>query len=139
MKYLLDTNICIYCISRKPPSVIARVNRESSSDIAISSITLGELLSGSARSMRPLASRIDQLTFFTAFHSLPFDDAAATVYGMIDGYLKNRGIAIGPLDTQIAAIAMAHSLTVVTHNTKHFSRIPELQIEDWAIAQANHP
>ena len=78
MKYLLDTNICIYCISRKPPSVIARVNRESSSDIAISSITLGELLSGSARSMRPLASReLISSNLFHAFHSLPFDDAAA--------------------------------------------------------------
>ena len=134
MKYLLDTDICVYWINEKPAAVVERVTKALLSDIAISSVTRAELLSGAARSMRPQRSQNEQLAFFTNFVSLPFDDAAATVYGMIDGYLKNRGIAIGPLDTQIAAIAMAHSLTVVTHNTKHFSRIPELQIEDWAIA-----
>ena len=134
MKYLLDTDICVFLLSGREPKVHLWMQAVPPTDIAISSVTQGEMYSGAARSQQPVRTRETQFDFFLRYASLPFDDAAATVYGMIDGYLKNRGIAIGPLDTQIAAIAMAHSLTVVTHNTKHFSRIPELQIEDWAIA-----
>lgn len=134
MKYLLDTNICIYCINSKPPIVIQRVNSEPASDIVICSITKAELLAGAALSKRPQGTRNEQLAFFTKYRSLPFDDAAAAYYGQIDARLKNIGTRIGPLDTQIAAIAMANDLTVVTHNTRHFSRIPMLRIEDWAVA-----
>jgi tRNA(fMet)-specific endonuclease VapC len=89
------------------------------------------MYSGAARSQRPKLTRAAQDSFFARFASLPFDDAAADAYGRIDGMLKSRGMSIGPLDTQIAAIAIAHNLTLVTHNTRHFSRVPQLSIEDW--------
>ncbi len=98
--------------------------------MAISAVTIAEMYSGAARSEQPALTRAEQDSFFVRFASLPFDAAAADVYGRIDGRLKGRGIRIGPLDTQIAAIALVHNLTLVTHNTRHFGRVPNLPIED---------
>ena len=134
MKYLLDTDICVFLLSGREPNVYHRMQSVPASDIAVCTITKGEMYSGASRSQQPLRPRERQSDFFLRFASLPFDDAAADEYGRIDGTLKSRGISIGPLDTQIAAIALVHTLTLVTHNARHFSRIPELQIEDWAIA-----
>lgn len=103
-------------------------------DVAISAVTRAEMYSGAARSQLTRSTRAAQDSFFARFTSLPFDDAAANVYGHIDGFLKSRGMSIGPLDTQIAAIALVHNLTLVTHNIRHFSRVPKLAIEDWAVA-----
>lgn len=105
-----------------------------SSAIALSAVTTAEMYSGAARSDHPERSRERQEDFFEQFLILPFDEEAAEVYGQIDGFLKRSGVRIGPMDTQIAAIALVHNLTVVTHNTRHFSRVPELAIEDWAVA-----
>jgi tRNA(fMet)-specific endonuclease VapC len=70
------------------------------------------------------------------FRSLPFDDASAEVYGRIRAQLGAQGNLIGPNDLLIASIALANNLTLVTHNTREFSRIPELRIEDWVAASA---
>jgi len=72
-------------------------------------------------------------TFLTPYHSLPFDDAAARKYAEIRADLETRGIVIGDLDMMIAAIALEHGLTVVTHNFKDFSRLPGLALEDWEL------
>ena len=134
MKYLLDTDTCVFLMSGREPQVHQRMQSIPASDIAISTVTKAEMYSGAARSQQPTQSRQRQSNFFSRYQSLLFDDAAADEYGRIDGILKKGGMSIGPLDTQIAAIAMAHELTLVTHNSRHFSRIPMLRIEDWAVA-----
>ncbi len=132
MKYLLDTDICVYYINGRVPQVRERMQGLSDSDIAISAITKGEMYAGAVNSQAPQRSRAKQDLFFSRFVSLPFDDAAADSYGHICAFLKKSGESIGLPDVQIAAIAMVYDLIVVTHNTKHFSRIPQLNIEDWA-------
>ncbi len=124
MRYLLDTDICAYYINGRESQVREHMQRISDSDIAISAITKGEMYAGAVNSQAPRRSRAKQDLFFSRFASLSFDDAAADSYGYIRAPLQKSG-------RLIAAIAMVHGLIVVTHNTKHFSRIPELTIEDW--------
>ncbi|MDE2635320.1 MAG: type II toxin-antitoxin system VapC family toxin [Chloroflexota bacterium] len=133
MIYLLDTDICIYLLNGREPQVKRNADLAPTSEIAISALTMAEMFSGAARSEQPLLTYAKQSAFFTHYSILPFDEAAARVYGRIDGYLKDAGIRIGPVDTQIAAIALANNLILVSHNTRHFSRIPNLTIEDWAM------
>ena len=137
MKYLLDTDICIYCLNGRRPLVTRRAEAIPRHEIAVSTVTKGELFAGSAKSMQRERTRARQEAFLVRYTSLPFDDAAANEYGRIDGLLKSRGMSIGPLDTQIAAIALVHNLTLVTHNIRHFSRVPDLILEDWTTALAN--
>lgn len=102
-------------------------------DIVISSVTKAEMFTGSAKSQTPQRSRAKQDAFFIRFKSLSFDDAAADEFGRIRAYLEKAGTPIGPYDMQIAAIAVAHDLIVITHNTREFGRIPWLKIEDWEV------
>ncbi|MDE2855409.1 MAG: type II toxin-antitoxin system VapC family toxin [Chloroflexota bacterium] len=134
MKYLLDTDICIYCLNGRRPLVTRRVNVIPRHEIAVSTVTKGKLFAGSANSTQRQRTRERQEAFLVRYTSLPFDDAAADEYGRIDGLLRRRGMRIDPLDTQIAAIALVHNLTLVTHNTRHFRRVPNLTIEDWTNA-----
>ena len=134
MKYLLDTDICIFYLRRRSPRLVSRVDSAPPLDIAISAITRAEMLAGAARSQRPEESAAEQKDFLSRFTSLPFDAAAADWYAQIDFQLRRNGQPIGPLDSQIAAIALAHDLTVVTHNTRHFNRVPSLPVEDWEAA-----
>ncbi len=134
MKLLLDTDICIFCLNGKWPPVTRRLNAVPRHEIAVSTVTKGEMFAGSAQSMQRERTRERQEAFLVRYTSLPFDDAAADEYGRIDGLLRSRGMRIGPVDTQIAAIALVHNLVVVTHNIRHFSRVPNLTIEDWTIA-----
>ena len=133
MEYLLDTDHCVYVLRGREPQVRRRLQLVRDSDVAISAVTKAEMYSGAARSEQPAQTRATQEWFFARFASLPFDDAAAEAYGRLDGMLKMRGMGIGPLDTQIAAIALVHNLTLVTHNIRHFGRIPYLVIEDWTV------
>ena len=136
MKYLLDTDICVFYLRRRSSRLVKRIDDTPPADIAISAITWAEMLAGAARSQRPEETAAEQKEFFSRFTSLPFDGAAADFYAEIDSRLRSAGQLIGPLDTQIAAIAQAHDLTVGTHNTRHFERVPQLQIADWETAQA---
>lgn len=133
MKYLLDTCICIFYISDNRPQLRKTLHRHVPADIVVSSITKCELYAGSGSSQTPQTSRAKQDRFLIRFVSLPFDDAAARFYGMIHSNLRKRGRLIKVPDMQIAAIAMARSLTVVTNDTDDFGRIPGLDIEDWTI------
>ncbi|MDE2777964.1 MAG: type II toxin-antitoxin system VapC family toxin [Chloroflexota bacterium] len=133
MRYLLNTNICIYCISRRFPQLFDKVLlRHRSSGVAISAISKAEMYAGSYRRRFPALYREEQDEFFSYFPSLPFDDAAADVYGRIHAFLRDRGQLMGVADMQIAAIAMANGLTIVTHDMRGFTRLPELPMEDWA-------
>ena len=134
MTYLLDTDICIYLMEEREPQVQRRRQLTPTSEIAASTLTMAEMFSGAARSKQPALSFANQLAFFDDYSILPFDEAAAKAYGRIDGYLKRAGITLEPLDTQIPAIALANGLILVTHNTRHFGRVPQLSLEDWARA-----
>lgn len=134
MNYVLDTDICVYILRGRERQLLRRLQSVPANDIAISTITKAEMYSGAARSTQATHSLAAQVNLFLRYASLPFDDAAAYAYGRIDGLLKSRGLSIGPLDTQIAAIALSRDLTLVTHNTRHFRRVPDLMIEDWTIA-----
>jgi tRNA(fMet)-specific endonuclease VapC len=89
------------------------------------------MYAGSAKSQMPQRSRARQDAFFIRFASLPFDEAAADEFGRIRADLELAGTPIGPYDMQIAAIAIAHDLILVTHNSKEFGRVSNLKIEDW--------
>lgn len=133
MRYLLDTDICIFYINGFQPNVRENIHQHSAFDIVVSAITKCEMYAGSSGSRSPARSRAEQDFFLSQFASLPFDDRAADRYGKVFADLKRRGNLISLMDLQIAAIALVHNLTLVTHNTRHFSRVPDLMIEDWTI------
>jgi tRNA(fMet)-specific endonuclease VapC len=132
MKYMLDTNICIYLIRKKPVQVLKRIQKTIVSEICISSITLAELEYGIAKSTNQMQNRIALTEFLAPLEIVPFDEAAAVQYGEIRAQLEKLGKPIGACDLLIAAHAISYNLTLVTNNTREFSRIPTLQIDNWA-------
>ena len=128
---LLDTNICIYIIKKKPLSVINELRSREISDIGISSIVLSELEYGVFKSQNVDKNRLALTQFITPFDIVPYDDMVAKKYGEIRADLERNGTPIGPLDTLIAAHALAIDATVVTNNTKEFSRVSGLKYENW--------
>ena len=132
MIYLLDTNICIYIINKKPPAVVKRIQSKLPEQIAISSITLSELEYGIVRSRYPDRNRIALLEFLIPFMILDFDQMASVVYGWIRSFLESKGKPIGPMDLLLAAQAKSRNMILVTNNEKEFNRIDGLQTENWA-------
>jgi tRNA(fMet)-specific endonuclease VapC len=131
MRYLLDTNTCVVYL-RWPNSPVARkLATLSPESVALCAIVKAELHFGVEQSARPADNRVALAAFFAGFASLPFDDRAAEVYGRLRAQLAKRGTPIGPNDLMIAAIALTNGATLVTHNVGEFSRVPDLQIEDW--------
>jgi tRNA(fMet)-specific endonuclease VapC len=131
VRYLLDTNVCARYLNGRSPSVRTRIRLTNREDIAVCSVVKGELFYGAMRSNNPEITLARQQQFLNLFVSLSFDDVAALVYGEIRAELTRLGTPIGPNDLQIAAIAMANNLILVTHNTREFGRVSGLQIEDW--------
>ena len=131
MDYLLDTNICIYIIKKRPEKVLEKFNTLSLGDVAISSITLAELHYGIMKSSNPKKNQEALDKFLTPLEILDFDYFATIEYGKIRADLEKNGTPIGPLDTLIAAHAKSQKLTLVTNNEKEFRRIPDLKIENW--------
>lgn len=131
MAYLLDSNACVIYLNGRSERLRQRLNATPVAEILVCAIVKGELFYGSRRSNNPTKSLQIQQEFLSQFVSLPFDDAAAAVYGEIRAALAQAGTPIGPNDLQIAAIALASDLTLVTHNTKEFSRVQGLKLEDW--------
>jgi len=131
MNYLLDTNICIYIIRKKPPAVLERVQSKEPGQIAISAITLAELEYGIAHSRYPDRNRIALLEFLFPFTILDFDQGACLDYGRIRASLASEGKLIGPMDLLLAGQAKARDLILVTHNEREFKRIGGLRIENW--------
>ena len=132
IRYMLDTNMIAYAKNRRPLRVLDQLLRHEPSEIAISSITMAELEYGIQNSSRPEQNRIALMMFLAGISILPFGADAALEYGAIRYKLKTRGIIIGGNDMLIAAHARSQGLTLVTHNTREFSRVDDLQIEDWA-------
>jgi len=132
MTYLLDTNICIYCINNRPADVIRNVKNHKPHQIKISSVTVAELEYGASKSDYREKNRIAILNFLSAFDIVPFDDKDAEIYGQIRADLESRGKIIGPYDMQIAAQALSKDYVLVTNNTKEFERVEGIKIENWA-------
>ena len=133
MFYLLDTNTCIGYINRRSLSIYQRIISLSPEDVYICDIVKFELYYGAYNSSRSEENLETIQKFFADFVSLPFDGKAAAICGYLRSELKKQGTPIGGYDLQIAAIALSNNLILVTHNTREFSRIPELQLEDWEI------
>lgn len=131
MRYMLDTNICIYIIKNKPKKVIMELKRHKPSEICVSAITYAELTHGVEKSMAVEKNRLALALLFSNIEVLDFDIKAAIHYGKIRAYLEKQGTPIGPLDMMIAAHAISLGYTVVTNNIKEFQRVPDLKLENW--------
>jgi len=130
MKYLLDTDTCVYLIKGRPPQVSERFRHHRLSAVGLSSIVVSELSWGVAKS--GLQKNVDALdAFLAAFEVAPYDQVAAFVYGRLRAELERRGTPIGPLDTLIAAHALSLDLILVTNNEREFKRVPGLRVENW--------
>ena len=130
MRYVLDTNTCIYALKLQG-RVVERMRESVPSEIVITIITLAELWFGAYKSARSVAVRREIDAFLEPFDVLPFDREAAETYARIRLGLERAGRPIGERDLLIASIALARRLTVVTHNLGEFTRIPGLKTEDW--------
>lgn len=132
IRYMLDTNICIYIINTKPAIVIERFKQHQLGEICISVVTAAELAFGVSKSSSARnKNALD--TFLATFEILPFDADCIWHYAKLRANLEQQGQPIGALDTMIAAHALAANVTLVTNNTREFVRIPDLHIENWAI------
>ena len=131
MRYLLDTNMCIYVIKKKPLRVLERFKTFQIADIGISTITLSELEYGVAKSSRKEQNRDALIEFLAPLEILSFDEKASRHYGEIRAFLEREGIPIGSLDLLIASHARSLMLPLVTNDTRAFKRIPGLKIENW--------
>lgn len=131
MKFLLDTNICIYLIKQKPPEVLQKFNSYQIGDIGISSITVAELKFGVQKSQFPNKNNQALEKFLLPLQIVDFDRAAADTYGVIRAMLEKQGTPIGSLDTLIAAHALSLEVILITNNEKEFSRVPNLKLDNW--------
>jgi len=131
MNYLLDTDICVAIIRKRPAQVLVRLQQQPPGSVGVSAITVAELAVGVAKSAQPEqnAAALDQ--FLLPLDVYPFDFSAAQMYGHTRALLEQQGIPIGSMDLLIAAHALRLGHIVVTHNTRHFARIPNIQLEDW--------
>lgn len=133
MRYLLDSDTCIYLINRRAghERVLARLDGVARTLTLISAVTAAELHHGAAKSARR-AENLRRLALFLAgFEVVFFDETAAVMYGQVRMDLEARGRPIGPLDTLIAAHAVALRAVLVTNNTREFSRIRGLKLQNW--------
>ena len=130
--YLLDTNIISYWM-RGDRKVIDRIKKHAPADLSLSTITLAEILYGIEKSPIKKKERKFKIEKISSLLDIyPFDEAAAGKYAIIRAQLEKNGMIISERDTQIASIAMANKLKIITHNVKEFNRIDNLKVEDWA-------
>ena len=129
--FLLDTNICIYLMKNSYPHLTQKLFSLDPANFFLSSVTVFELEYGASKSRWGTKSRTNMAMFLAPFTILPFDTEDAFRAGQLRAYLEQNGTPIGPYDVQIASQALQRSLTVVTHNTEEFLRIPGLLVEDW--------
>lgn len=132
MKYMMDTNICIYIIKQKPKKVLDKFKSLEIGDICISMITFAELEYGVEKSEYTEKNRTALTSFLAPIEILPFNQKAAIKYAEIRATLEKPGNVIGAYDLMIGAHAFAENLTLVTNNEKEFNRISELSVENWA-------
>lgn len=129
--YMLDTDICIYVIKRKPVSVLEHLELLQPGQLALSVITFAELMNGAKKSqhVEQNVARLNALNEFLEI--LPFDKQAAIAYGDIRSSLEKQGRVIGSNDLLIAAHALSLDCILVTNNQREFNRVDGLEIENW--------
>ena len=132
MRYMLDTNICIYLIKNKNQQLINNIIKHSTLDICISSIVYSELMYGILHSKQVERNLLALTLFLKNIEIIDFDSEAAIEYGIIKNELFKKGLPIGPFDCLIAAHAKSLDYILVTNNEKEFKRIDKLNIENWS-------
>jgi tRNA(fMet)-specific endonuclease VapC len=129
--YLLDTNACVQILTNRSPKLVDKFKQHNPSEICLCSVVISELYYGARKSAK-VESNIQLLRNFLApFFSFSFDDRCAEIYGILRVDLERNGTPIGPNDLMIAAIVKTHDLILITNNVREFSRISDLNIEDW--------
>jgi tRNA(fMet)-specific endonuclease VapC len=131
MKFMLDTNICIYIIKQKPVKVLKRFTQYSPGDILISSVTIAELRYGAEKSLHVRQNHEALSGFIVPLEIADFDEKAAEEYGKVRAYLEKKGQTIGSMDMLTGAHALSIGATLVTNNKKEFKRISGLKVENW--------
>ncbi len=132
MKYMLDTNTCIYA-QKQNDGILAKIRENYQEGLAISAISLAEMEYGVQASTNQQKNTVSLLRFLSIVSILPFERDAALEYGKIRADLRRKGTPIGTMDMLIAAHAKSEHLIVVTHNTREFERVEGLQLDDWYI------
>lgn len=133
MAFLLDTNILIYFF-KNAGAVRSHMARHKDVDIQLCTPVLWELLTGAYKAQEPRSQLARLAAVQARFSVLPLDLAAAERAARVRAQLESQGTPIGPVDTLIAGIALAHDLTLVTRNTREFVRVPGLRVQDWYTA-----
>jgi tRNA(fMet)-specific endonuclease VapC len=131
MQRLLDTNTCIYYLNRVSENLIAQFRKYSPSGIKLSSITVAELFFGAEKSNAKKKNWTIVESFVSTFEIIPFNEAGSRIYAKIRASLEKKGSPIGPMDLLIASVSLANNFILVTNNTKEFSRIRKLKLENW--------
>lgn len=131
MRYLLDTNICIYLIKKRPKEILERFRQHSPEDVAISTVTLFELEYGAQKSHYSQRAQEALARFLIPLALVDVDHLAATEAAAIRAKLEKNGTPIGPYDLLIAGVAKSRNMILVTNNTKEFERIDHLHLENW--------
>ncbi len=131
MVCMLDTDICIYLIKRKPIQVLDRLRTFRPGEVAVSSVTVAELQYGAYKSNRPEQNQAALAAFLLPLEVVPFAENATAHYGEIRTHLERKGNIIGAMDLLIAAHARSLALTLVTNNIQEFQRVPGLRAENW--------
>ena len=130
--FLLDTNVCIRLLNPTPnPVLIGKLKTIPPEQVFLSSVVKAELYFGAYRTNRREENLALLAQFFGVFATIPFGRDAEEIYGRLRAELARQGTLIGPNDLLIGATALAHGLTLVTHNVREFRRLPDMQIEDW--------
>ncbi|MEK6698402.1 MAG: type II toxin-antitoxin system VapC family toxin [Nitrospirota bacterium] len=133
MKFMLDTNICIYLIKQKPPKVLMHFKSHAVGDIGISSITLAELRYGVFKSQYVEKNRQALDEFILPLEITDFDERAAEEYGTVRADLEKAGKPVGSMDMLIGAHALSLGVTLVTNNVREFKQIKSLKVVDWSV------
>ena len=131
MLYLLDTNICIYLIKKRPPEVYKQFQKRAVRDIAISMITMFELEYGVEKSQHRKRSQNALAKFLQSLNLIDLDFAAAKEAAAIRVQLEKKGLPIGPFDLLIAGTARSRNMVLVTNKPKEFERVDDLELENW--------
>lgn len=132
LKYMLDTNICIFTVKNRPQHVRDAFNRHHG-QLCISSVSLMELLYGAEKSASPEKNLAIVEGFAARLDVLAYDDLAASHTAQLRAELSRSGMPIGPYDQMIAGHARSRGLIVVTNSRREFDRVPGLRVDDWSV------
>ncbi len=139
MTVMFDTSMCVHVIRRKPPEVLERIRAAPRGSLFVPTIVMAELQCGVIKSANPHKNQQALAKFLQPFSLAAFTPQDAIVYGRLRADLERRGCPIGPLDTLIAAAAVARGSILVTGNDAEFRRVPGLQVENWLRTEPEAP